>query len=72
MRNVTKLSGFQVFLKNVVPYAAIFGILLAMICLIPNCKVRFISGVIGAAVGTVGVAILGYAFKFVVSHGKGT
>ncbi len=66
MRNVTKLSGFQIILKNVVPYAAIFGILLAMICLIPNCKVRFISGVIGAAVGTVGVAILGYAFKFVV------
>ena len=47
--------------------ALIFGLMLAMICLIPNCKVRFLSGLIGAIVGTVGVYGLVKVFQFVVS-----
>ena len=66
IRNLPDLSSVQKVFRVVFTYAAIFGIMLAMICLIPNCKVRFLSGLIGAIVGTVGIAILVYVFKFVV------
>lgn len=59
------VSTFQSVVTTILPHAGVFGILLMMICMIPNCKVRFLSGAIGAAVGTVGIGLLSYAFKFV-------
>ena len=67
MRKLPELSGFQKVFKTLIPIALIFGLMLAMICLIPNCKVRFLSGLIGAIVGTVGVYGLVKVFQFVVS-----
>jgi len=66
MRNLPELSGLQKVFKTLIPIALIFGLMLAMICLIPNCKVRFLSGLIGAIVGTVGVYGLVKVFQFVV------
>jgi membrane protein len=60
------LSTFQRVFTAIAPYAGIFGLLLLMICMIPNCKVRLRSGLIGAVVGTVGIGLLSYAFQFVV------
>ena len=60
------ISTFQRVFTVIAPHAGIFGLLLLMICMIPNCKVRFLSGVIGAAVGTIGIGLLSYAFQFVV------
>ena len=67
MRKLPELSGLQKVFKTLIPIAIIFGLMLAMICLIPNCKVRFLSGLIGAIVGTVGVYGLVKVFQFVVS-----
>ena len=67
MRNLPELSGIQKVAKVILPLALIFGLMLAMICLIPNCKVRFLSGLIGATVGTVGIYVLVQIFQFVVS-----
>ena len=67
MRKLPELSGLQKVFKTLIPIALIFGLMLAMICLIPNCKVRFLSGLIGAIVGTVGVYGLVKVFQFVVS-----
>ena len=60
------LSTFQRVFTTIAPHAGIFGLLLLMICMIPNCKVRLRSGLIGAVVGTVGIGLLSYAFQFVV------
>lgn len=68
LRKAPALSALQVFWKNFLPAAAMFGVLLAMIILIPNCNVNFRSGVIGALFGTVGTYILGYVFSFVVKY----
>lgn len=68
MRKLPELSGLQKVFKTLIPIALIFGLMLAMICLIPNCKVRFLSGLIGAIVGTVGVYVLVKVFQFVVSR----
>lgn len=65
MRKVD-LSTFQKVFSAVFPHAGIFGLLLLMICMIPNCKVRFLSGVIGAGFGTIGIGLLSSLFKFVV------
>ena len=67
MRKLPELSGLQKVFKTLIPIALIFGLMLAMICLIPNCKVRFLSVLIGAIVGTVGVYGLVKVFQFVVS-----
>ena len=67
MRKLPELSGLQKVFKTLIPIALIFGLMLAMICLIPNCKVRFLSGLIGAIVGTVGVYGLVKVFQFVFS-----
>ena len=67
MRKLPELSGLQKVFKTLIPIALIFGLMLAMICLIPNCKVRFLSGLIGAIVGTVGIYGLVKVFQFVVS-----
>ena len=66
LRNLPDLSGLQKFFKTIVPFALLFGLMLALTYLVPYCKVRFVSGLIGATVGTVGVGILGIVFKFVV------
>ncbi len=66
LRNLPDLSGVQKVLKTLLPIAILFGIMLALNYLVPYCKVRFVSGLIGAGVGTVGIAILGFVFKFVV------
>ena len=66
LRNLPDLSGLQKFFKTIVPFALLFGLMLALTYLVPYCKVRFVSGLIGAAVGTVGVGLLGIVFKFVV------
>lgn len=66
LRNMPDLSGLQKFFKTIVPFALLFGLMLALTYLVPYCKVRFVSGLIGAAVGTVGVGVLGIVFKFVV------
>lgn len=63
-----ELSMFEKTVGKVFPVAIVFGILLAMICMIPNCKVRFRSGFIGAVFGTVGIYILCYVFKLVVRY----
>ena len=68
LRKAPALSALQIFWKNALPIASMFGVLLAMIILIPNCAVNFRSGVIGALFGTVGICILGYAFSFVVKY----
>lgn len=68
LRNLPDLSGVQKVFKAVIPFAALFGIMLALVCLVPYCKVRFLSGLIGAAVGTVGIGVLGMVFKFVVQR----
>ena len=66
LRNLPDLSGFQKVFKAAVPFVLLFGLMLALTYLVPYCKVRFVSGLIGAAVGTVGVGVLGMVFKFVV------
>ena len=66
LRNMPDLSGLQKFFKTIVPFALLFGLMLTLTYLVPYCKVRFVSGLIGAAVGTVGVGVLGIVFKFVV------
>lgn len=68
LRNLPALNGIQMVVKTLVPIAVLFGIMLALVYLMPNCKVRFLSGLIGAAVGTVGVGVLGMVFKFVVQR----
>lgn len=68
MRSIPQLSTFEKLLKTILPIAAIFGVMLAMIVLIPNCKVNFASGLIGAIFGTVGVLVLGFVFSFVVGR----
>ena len=68
IRKLPELSVFEKVVGRVVPVAAIFGILLAMIYLIPNCKVRRKSGFIGAVIGTVGIAILIDVFRIVVKY----
>ena len=66
LRNLPDLSGLQKFFKTIVPFALLFGLMLALTYLVPYCKVRFVSGLLGATVGTVGVGVLGIVFKFVV------
>ena len=66
LRNMPDLSGVQRVVKIIVPFVALFGLMLALTYLVPYCKVRFVSGLIGAIVGTVGVSVLGVVFKFVV------
>lgn len=68
MRSIPQLSTFEKLLKTILPIASIFGVMLAMIVLIPNCKVNFASGLIGAIFGTVGVLVLGFVFSFVVGR----
>jgi membrane protein len=63
-----RLSVVEILVKHAIQVASIFGILLAMIVLIPHGKVNFRSGVIGAAFGTVGLYALGYLFGFVVKY----
>ena len=67
-RHLAPLNFVQNLIKELAPVAALFGLLLAMICLIPNCRVNFKSALIGTIFGTVGVTGLGYIFKFVVSR----
>ena len=66
LRNMPDLSGVQKVFKIIIPFAVLFGLMLALTYLVPYCKVRFASGMIGAAVGTVGIGVLGMVFKFVV------
>lgn len=66
LRNLPDLSAFQKVFKAVIPFVILFALMLALTYLVPYCKVRFVSGLIGAAVGTVGVGVLGMVFKFVV------
>ncbi len=68
MRGIPRLSTFETLIKAILPIAAIFGVMLAVIILIPNCKVNFRSGVIGALIGTVGIYVLGFIFSFVVGR----
>ena len=68
LRNLPDLSGFQKVVKAVLPFIVLFVLMLALVYLMPNCKVRFLSGLIGAAVGAVGVGVLGMVFKFVVQR----
>lgn len=68
LRKAPALSALQIFWKNALPVAAMFGVLIAMIILIPNCTVDLRSGVIGALFGTAGIFILGYLFSFVVKY----
>ena len=68
MRTIPQLSTFEKLIKTILPIAAIFGVMLAMIVLIPNCTVNFASGVIGASFGTVGILVLGFVFSFVVGR----
>ncbi len=63
-----KLSFVEILVKHAIQVVTIFGILLAMIVLIPHGPVNFRSGVIGSAFGTVGIYILGYIFSFVVKY----
>ena len=63
-----ELSAFEKILGGVIPIAVVFGLMLIMTYLIPNCKVRFKSGLIGALSGTVGIMILTYVFKIVVRY----
>ncbi len=68
LRHLPKLSVLEQILGKTFSIAIVFGILLAMIYLIPNCKVRFRSGLVGAVFGTVGIVILSYVFKIVVRY----
>ncbi|MGP1507632.1 MAG: YihY/virulence factor BrkB family protein [Sphaerochaeta sp.] len=71
LRGLPALSGIQEFFKFITPLAMTFGVLLAIICLVPNCKVRLLSGVIGAASGTAGLTVLTKVFKLVVTKSVG-
>ena len=68
LRGFPQLNTFQKLLKTIIPIGAIFGIMLAVIILIPNCNVNFRSGLIGAIFGTVGIMVLGFVFSFVVGR----
>ena len=68
IRHLPSLSVLERIMGKVFPIAVVFGIMLAMIYLIPNCRVRFRSGLIGAVFGTVGIVILSYVFKIVVKY----
>jgi membrane protein len=63
-----ELSAFEKILGGVIPIAVVFGLMLILTYLIPNCRVRFKSGLIGAISGTVGIMILTYVFKIVVRY----
>lgn len=63
---ITRFTALDWLIKTGVPIAVAFGILCATIYLIPSCKVDFVSGMIGAVVGTVGIVILCFIFSFVV------
>ena len=63
-----ELSAFEKILGGVIPIAVVFGLMLILTYLIPNCRVRFKSGLIGAVSGTVGIMILTYVFKIVVRY----
>ena len=63
-----ELSAFEKVLGGVIPIAVVFGLMLILTYLIPNCRVRFKSGLIGAISGTVGIMILTYVFKIVVRY----
>lgn len=63
-----ELSMFEKILGKVFPAAVVFGLMLVLTYLIPNCRVRFRSGLIGALSGTVGIMILTDVFKIVVKY----
>ena len=63
-----ELSMFEKILGKVIPIAVVFALMLVLTYLIPNCRVRFKSGFIGALSGTVGIFILTYVFKIVVKY----
>ena len=67
LRNMPDLSGVQKVFKVVIPFAILFGLMLALINFMPYVKVRFVSSLIGAAFGTVSIGVLGFVFKFVVT-----
>ena len=68
LRGLPDLSGVQRVLKAVIPFAGLFGLMLALINFMPYVKVRFGSSLIGAAFGTASIGILGFVFKFVVTR----
>ena len=66
LRNLPDLSGVQRVFKFIIPFAILFGLMMALINFMPYVKVRFVSSLLGAAFGTVSIGILGFVFKFVV------
>ena len=67
IRDLPDLSGVQKVMKAVIPFALLFGLMLALINFMPYVKVRFVSSLVGAAFGTAAIGILGFVFKFVVT-----
>lgn len=61
-----ELTRFEELFMDIMPLAMCFGALFAVISIVPNCKVRFGSALLGAGFGTVGIWLLSILFRFVV------
>ncbi|MCQ2413101.1 MAG: YihY family inner membrane protein [Sphaerochaetaceae bacterium] len=61
-----ELSRFERIFRGVMPLAMTFAAILGIIVVVPNCKVKLNSALIGSGVGTVGIWILFKIFRFVV------
>lgn len=61
-----ELSRFERIFRGVMPLAMTFAAILGIIVVVPNCKVKLNSALIGSGVGTVGIWLLFKIFRFVV------
>lgn len=61
-----ELSRFERIFRDVMPLAMTFAAILGIIVVVPNCKVKLNSALIGSGVGTVGIWLLFKIFRFVV------
>lgn len=61
-----ELSRFELIFRGIMPLAMTFAAILGIIVVVPNCKVKLNSALIGSGVGTVGIWLLFKIFRFVV------
>lgn len=61
-----ELSRFERIFRGVMPLTMTFAAILGIIVVVPNCKVKLNSALIGSGVGTVGIWLLFKIFRFVV------
>ncbi len=68
VRGMPAISGIQKLFNRLLPIAMVFGLMLLVNLFVPNCQIRFMSALIGSIVGTVGIEVLLFVFKFVVQR----